>query len=414
MKYIVGFLLLFNQVFSQTSSFVKLSDEAEFGLITCAPGDELYSIFGHSALHLYDPVMGLSTVYNYGMFSFNTDNFYYKFVKGETDYKLGKQGYSRFVREYDWYQRNSYEHKLNLSQEEKQALFEAMETNYMPENRYYRYSYLLDNCSSRLRDMLQTVLGEKLDWNGVLQDSIIPDGYPMYDILQGFYSGEYIITYRDILDMYLVRSPWSDFGIDLAIGAPIDKPADINGSMFIPDFLMTAVCHSQVATDSVSKPLVESVDLITSYYEQSPINLSPKITDPVYILWFVSFIVLFITVLEIYFKRSFYWFDSILFGIFGLFAIVIWFVTYISVHPAVFPNYITIWLLPTHLFVAILIYIKSLRKYLDYYFILTVVITLIFFILWPFLPQRMNLANIPLILIPFIRSIKYSIVPRIM
>ncbi|MGB5383353.1 MAG: DUF4105 domain-containing protein, partial [Lutimonas sp.] len=65
-----------------------LSDEAEISVITCGPGSELYSTFGHSAFRILDPKRNLDKVYNYGTFNFETPNFYAKFVRGKLLYEL--------------------------------------------------------------------------------------------------------------------------------------------------------------------------------------------------------------------------------------------------------------------------------------------------------------------------------------
>jgi hypothetical protein len=408
MKALFFLLLLFSNILYASNPLgIKLSDNAQFGLLTCAPGDELYSTFGHSALRLFDEANDIDIIYNYGMFSFNTDNFYYKFVKGETDYRLGKQTTHSFIREYNWDQRNIYEHKLNLTSIENQQLFDALEINYLPENRVYRYSYLLDNCSSRLRDMLNYILKDKLIWEGNDYDSVISQGYYLYDILDAFTLGNIELTYRDILDMYLIRSPWSDLGIDIVIGAPIDEKADLHGSMFIPDFLMFGVCNSVVERDSGYVPLVKSVELLTEYYHNQIDSIKPKMSHPIYVLWILCFIILAISLWELYKNVHFKSVDFTLFLIYGIFAIIVWFVDHISVHPAVSPNYNNIWLLPTHLFVCIMIFFPSMKKYLLYYFKGIIIISFAFLLFWAIIPQSMNLTNVPIILIPLIRASKY-------
>lgn len=195
-----------------------LSSRARITVLTCTPGPDLYSIFGHSAIRVED-LQGdrmVDEVYNYGTFVFD-DQFYYKFVKGHLDYTLSRTDFGTFQQEYLYTGRGITEQELRLDSADRQRLYDALIENYKPENRIYRYDYFFDNCSSRI--------GE------IIRKSVSGDVRFTYVSAEPY-------TYRDAIDRYLVHMPWSDFGIDLALGIPCDEVMDRGQDMFLPDSLL--------------------------------------------------------------------------------------------------------------------------------------------------------------------------------
>ena len=110
------------------------NDSIRLSLLTCAPGEEIYSLFGHTAIRYENPSQGIDVVFNYGLFSFNTPNFIFRFSLGETDYQLGVTDYERFAAEYTFYGRSVWQQTLNLTNEEKAKLIQLLQENYRPEN----------------------------------------------------------------------------------------------------------------------------------------------------------------------------------------------------------------------------------------------------------------------------------------
>ncbi len=227
------FLLLFSfSAFAQT-----LSPSSRISLLTISPGEELYSTFGHSAIRVWDPALGIDVNYNYGSFDFNAPGFYLKFVRGYLDYMITSHpAYLEF--EY-WNRENRKitEQVLNLSLAQRQRVYEFLENNLKPENKNYRYKFFTDNCSTRLRDVLQIAAGDSLVFNQALNaDS----------------------TYRQWIDKYAHENgkSWADFGMDLAIGADSDKKTGWADAMFIPDNLMKAVDQAKVLTVKGEENLV--------------------------------------------------------------------------------------------------------------------------------------------------------------
>src|SRR5690606_35921872 len=152
----VAVLLLLSFIITKAPAQVQLNDSAKISLITSSPWyGEVYAYFGHTAILVQDDSTGINAVFNYGYFDSSQPNFYYHFVKGETDYILGATSYEDFIAEYGSKGQEVVIQELNLTPKTKQRLFEALYLNAMPENREYRYNFFYDNCATRPRDMVE-------------------------------------------------------------------------------------------------------------------------------------------------------------------------------------------------------------------------------------------------------------------
>lgn len=234
-------LLIWGQSYGQPP-VTTLSPQAKLSLLTCAPGTELYSIFGHSAFRVQDPVSRLDWVYNYGVFEFDTPNFILKFARGKLRYYVLSYSYRHFHREYLTEGRAIKEQVLAVNDAQKKAIFEALMTNELPENKYYAYDFFFDNCSTRERDLLENALGADLRF------------HPRKDDDYG--------TYRDLIDPYLRNDVWADFGIDLLLGLPTDADAHQKGAVFLPDYLFEALASAEIKENGSWKPLVSETQTL--------------------------------------------------------------------------------------------------------------------------------------------------------
>ncbi len=122
-------------------------------MLTCSPGEELYSTFGHTALRVKDNATRSDIIFNYGTFEFGPD-FYTKFIKGQLRYFLSIETYADFAYSYQYESRSIQEQVLRLSCAEKEKLFAALQANAQEENKYYQYDFLFDNCTTRARDIV--------------------------------------------------------------------------------------------------------------------------------------------------------------------------------------------------------------------------------------------------------------------
>jgi len=369
------FILLFPKAYS-----APLSEEAQISLLTCAPGDEIYSYFGHSAIRINDPKSGIDYVFNYGIFSFDTPNFIWRFSKGETDYLLAGQRMVSFMEEYHEEQRSVYEQVLNISQEEKQSLFDALLENAKKENRVYRYKHFSDNCSTRVRDQFEKCVNHQLQ----------------YDT-----SKDVKLTYRQLVDLCVPGNSWNGFGIKMALGIPADKVTTFSQKMFLPDFLSKDMATAKLMKDGVGVPFVKPVNTI---FKADPIEAGFSWTSPAVVVNLFLLIVAGLTFVEYRRKKRMIALDFVVFFSVGLAGFMLSFLCFISVLEATGWNLNLVWALPTHLIFAFLWLVPSLRLKLGWYLKLTTGIVLLFLVTMLLLPQTFHWLVVPACLSILLRS----------
>lgn len=374
MKYFNAIILSFLFLFSTSVSSQQLTDSAKVSILTCDPGRALYAAFGHTAIRICDPQLGIDLAYNYGMFDFETEYFYGKFISGATDYELGIDYTMFFKYRYEDRKIGVREQVLNMSLLEKQHLFEALIINYRPENRKYRYNFVYDNCATRPRDMIE--------------ESLHGDIFYQNDST----SGE---TFRHSIERYVGKNTWTKFGIDLLIGAESDQEASARNIMYLPQELEKAL--STATRQDGSPVVVESSQMLPSF----SIDLSPQQPEPLYAMCFV---LLFVVICSIFFPRFAQCFDVVLFFVVGILGSVVFFLTFFSFHPLVGENYNLLWLNP--LYLLMLIFLPFRFKKLNNLFYVALLITnLVAISGYLFLPQCFNIAFLPLMVALFIRVI---------
>ncbi|MCQ2346694.1 MAG: DUF4105 domain-containing protein [Paludibacteraceae bacterium] len=283
-----------------------LSDKARVSLLTCQPGQELYSRYGHTAFRISDPANDLDVIFNYGVFSFDTDNFYWKFVKGETYYELGIDNTDTFLWAYAFNRRAIYEQILNLTTEQKQRLFDALRVNYLPENRAYLYNFVFDNCATRAFNMLQNALGEEL---------------------QSDYVGRVGQPYRQVLSHYTGKYSWEDFGINLLFGRRANLPMENDDRLFLPEELMNYVSH---ATFADGTPLVQRENIMAF-----PTRPTPWYDDCRYGLVAYALLIIGLSLYDRSRKKLTWWVDLVVGIIYAFLIGIVIFLTFFSLHPLV-------------------------------------------------------------------------------
>jgi hypothetical protein len=364
-------LFFFPFAFSQDSCSLRIS------LLTCAPGEELYSTFGHTAIRVQDNATGSDEVYNYGTFEFDED-FYSKFVKGKLLYALAVQRFDEFLYQYQMESRSVIEQEISLTCAQKEKLLISLRTNALPQNRLYRYDFLFDNCTTRAGFMVDTAAGA----NVVFQNILAPKP----------------LTFRDHIDVYLNKAnqDWSQLGIDLLLGAKMDREANNREAMFLPDNLM-------IAFDSASadeKPLVGKKQTILAM--PSVASESLLITP---IIAFSMLLLLYGTLSFVKKKGAqalLSVLDFILFLTLGLVGVLLLFMWFGTDHALCANNYNLLWALPTNLAAAFFVHKNA--RWTQQYFSLVFLITVLLLAAWFFLPQRMNNAFLPLVLTIALRS----------
>lgn len=367
----------------QAQAQLPLSSKAEISLITCGPGqNELYSAFGHSAVRVKDPQLRLDLVFNYGIFDFDQPNFYLNFAKGHLLYMLAVTDWQRFQYTYLREGRSLHEQVLNLDSAQSQAYFNFLINNAKPEQRDYYYDYFYDNCATRIRDGLQAALPEAR-----LQFSTETQYQPSLSI-------------RQLCDQYLMYQPWGDFGIDFCLGLPMDKEADYQIEMFLPDLLEGAFADAQIVDQQGSRPLVRETRILnsdTNSYQR------PKWSP---ILFFGAFLVLGV-LLSLFGYHKIRWlrfFDVIVFGLSGLLGLFLLGLWTLTDHQAAAYNFNLLLFLPLHVITIPALLRGRLNKRFRGYFKILPYYLAVLLAIWIWLPQELNLSLMPLAALMILRA----------
>ena len=366
-------LLLLIGVISMLSVRAASVDSVRISLLTCAPGSEIYALFGHSAIRYEDPARGEDWVFNYGMFSFKDPNFVMRFVKGETDYQLGVIPYRYFEAEYALRGSSVYQQELNLTDAEKVKLIGLLRENYLPANRVYRYNYFYDNCTTRARDKIEESIEGKVV-------------YPESDR---------VVSYRDILHEFTAGSEWSEFGIDLCLGSEADEPIDERKQMFAPFYMLAAARGALIQRGDEVVPFVrEETKIVEAELEDEPaFPLSPMTCALLLLACTIGIVI------WGYRKgRQCLVWNVLMFALQGLGGCIIAFLFFFSLHPTVGSNWLLILFNPLPLLYLPVMIVRGMKQQKDPYHWYNAVVLTSFIILMPVLPQEFNPTVLPLAL----------------
>ena len=361
---------------------MQFSDSASISILTCSPGQEVYAKFGHSGIRINDSVTKTDMVFNYGIFSFNTENFYYKFIKGETDYYLGVHPTDFFLAEYE--ERNSmvWEQVLNLSTTEKRKIINALIENYRPENRVYRYNYVFDNCATRPRDKILNNITRYIQFQNTTDSK----------------------TFRHWVGEYVGHDTWLKFGIDLVFGMSADKTTQQYESMFLPEVLMNEFERAKVITknNENNRNLVKETKVIVSS-QATETQSSMLISKPFVIFSALLLLGILLSLYEQKTKKYYTLLDSLLLLGTGIAGIIVFYLMFISLHPLVKYNLNILWLNPLNIIAAVLIWVKPLRVYMFVYQLINILLLVLSLIAVALSVQDFNAAVFPLVVLIFIR-----------
>ena len=348
-------------------------DSVRISLLTCAPGSEIYALFGHSAIRYENPEKDQDWVFNYGMFSFKEPNFVMRFVKGETDYQLGVVPFRYFETEYALRGSSVYQQVLNLTDEEKVTLISLLEENYLPSNRVYRYNYFYDNCTTRARDKVEESIQGKV---------VYPET-------------EKEVSFRDIIHEFTAGSEWGEFGIDLCLGSEADEPIDERKQMFAPFYMMEAARGAMIHRADTVVPLVlEEFKVVDAVLEDEPAFPLSPMTCAMGLLVATAFVVGW----GIRKGRPCLAWNVLMFFLQGLGGCIVAFLFFFSLHPTVGSNWLLMLFHPLALFYLPIMIYRGIKGKKDPYHWLNVALLTSFMILMPFISQEFNLTVLPLAL----------------
>lgn len=306
-------------------------DSIEVSLLTCSPHEEIYSLYGHTALRWHDlhqsgPSAGNDIAFNWGIFNFNKPYFVLRFVFGLTDYELGIMPFQYFCTYYEKWGSSVTEQVLNLSNEEKMKLEAALQENLQPENRIYRYNYFYDNCSTRPRNIIEECINGKVE-------------YAQRE--------DYTPSYREMVGVCTRNHPWGTFGNDILLGIKADFKTDMRQQEFLPDNLLYDFDRAQIYADGTYRPLVKERRMVVLPGVQiieKDFPLTP--TECAVVLLIVA---LLLRGLEWKLKKVFVWWDVLLMLAQGLAGCVL-FAMIFSQHPTTSLNLQILLLNPLPLF----------------------------------------------------------------
>lgn len=337
---------------------VTLSDSAKISLITCGDGEEVYSHFGHSAIRVRDNNSNIDLAFNYGTFDPTAPNFLPKFIQGELNYFLSVYPYSYFEPSYVEENRWVKEEVLLLDNKEVNSFFQALILNAQGKNRYYRYYFFNDNCATRVRDIIiNSIPGISLS-----KDSLFVNR-----------------SLRDEMNKHLGSSPWTKFGLNIALGSRIDNSVNNWTSMFMPDNVSLQLSKASIKHKESPQTLVHLLAperfLVNSY----PIKSIGVVFSPIVVI----LLLLLLSIGGQFFYTNstvFVIMDYILWIALGLVGLLLFYFSFISLHTICKDNFNLLWISPFYLLYLIPTKSKA-GTYLHLYLSYGVLLLLVLFII---------------------------------
>ncbi len=355
------------------------------------PGDEVYSLFGHSSFRIADPATGLDRTYNYGTFDFRQAGFILRFARGRLDYILDTAPFDYEVARYSWLRRPIIEQRLALDPPTVSALYRRLEINALPENRAYRYLFFHDNCSTRLLEMLDSSLVDAGRPRVVL---------PTVDETESF---------RDLIRPYAAGAPVLWIGMSAGLGTPADEVATTRQRTFLPLELMRLFDASSLD----GRPLVAERD--TVFWIEGAGEPPRAFPWPTVLGWTLLAGGLVGTAAarrrpqrSIGQPRAVRLLDIALLAFAGVVGVVLAPLWLATEHGVTGPNLHLAWAWPTH--VAAAVAVARGRRWRGY-FAAAGALAAIIALGWPFLPQGMPAALLPVVVLLAVRCVDRATQP---
>lgn len=350
------------------------NDSINAYLLTCEPGKAIYELYGHTAIWIEDAVTGTDVVFNYGLFDFSTPHFVWRFSLGKTDYILGATRLRHFLREYSDRGSEVYAQQLNLTQDETRRLYDLLITNSRAENRVYRYNFMFNNCATMALDKIEESINGTVTYNR-------PDS---------------ALTFRDILTEHTKVRPWSEFAVDIVIGADGDLPVGYRQEAFAPLYLKQ-LASTAVITDTagIQRPLVLPYTRLVN--PENGVDFGNPLFTPIQTMWIVFLTVLLFTLLGWYKSRPYWLVDAILFSAQGIGGIVIALLYFFSEHPTTDTNWLVICFNPLPLIFIPFMIRRSRYGKVSAFMICEFIVCTAFLLLSPAIPQYIEPAVMILI-----------------
>ena len=369
---------IFYLIILSTKVYSQSTNDTTVYLLTCGPGTEAYSIYGHSAIRIVIPEKHTDTVYNWGVFDFDTPNFVWKFAKGRLDYMVIGESLKGFLGSYFFEQRYVYSQRINIDASEVRILIGLINENMKPENARYRYDFFYDDCTTRIRDLLEKSIGEKLKYAPEEKDKIP--------------------TFRDMVGKYQNPYPWYKFGVDLIMGSTADKKASSRDRMFLPIDLKEELSKTVVHRSGKMVPLLQNPVVLVDF--ESPVVKKMFVVSPPVVFTLIIILVL-ILAANTKSRKIIRVMDIIIYSVFSALSVLMIFFNFFTDHQQMRLNLNIIWLNPIIIVCLILL---ILNKAGTIWFRIVFYISAGFLVLHFILPQEFNISFFLLAIILLIRS----------
>ncbi|HPK09902.1 MAG TPA: DUF4105 domain-containing protein [Saprospiraceae bacterium] len=355
---------IFLTVFIVSSWSISVTAQ-KVSVLTCDPGQEIYSLFGHSAVRIiYDD--GRDLVFNFGTFDFEEPGFILKFVQGKLPYKLTVTSMRKFMYEYQYFHRSVREQLLNLDSIQSIKITNALEVNALSENALYKYDFLFDNCATRIRDVV----------------------YKHCDINSSKVYNSHGLTFRKLLLPYLENYPWTNLGINLILSGKTDLEADFNQEMFLPDYLHDNLGNLQ-KNDEMK--LIDSDKEILSFVDDTSKNnflLSPN-------FFFGLLLVLLVIAYFFNLAKTYRIVSSLTIAAAFIGSILFIFMWFFTDHSSTWANWNLLWINPLYVF----LFFKNRNQILVIKVLFSLTSISLINVFFQFLPQRFDASFVMILLL---------------
>ena len=327
---------------------LTLSPSAQFSYLAAQPSDEdVYTLYGHAGLRVCDSVQGFDVTFNYGLFNFSED-FVPRFIQGKTDYIVLPIPTSDYMSEYQG-RGVIYELVLRTDSLQRAHLWQLLIENVQPEHRTYRYNAFRDNCSTRpLALYFATLKGENQSPLDTQQLTFKFDSVSSIPSLSP-------TTWRTAINELEASSPWLVLGTDLAMGTALDQEMSIAQRFFIPMEVARLLPHLSVATSSEGNNWVRPVQQAIAYGQPHPIAPAGlSLTHPQVVFTLLLLISVIVFIYRYRRKPVAGIIEGSIYLVAGLGGSLLCYLTFLSEHPMVSPNYNLLALHPLYLLIALL------------------------------------------------------------
>lgn len=349
---------------------IQLSAYSEVSILTIGPGTSLNDAFGHSAIHIKDPMYRLDIVYDYGRYDFETEGFYLNFAKGKLNYEIGAANYKPFISYYKSKRREVKSQTLNLSLAEKQALFQKLQQNILPQNKSYLYDFFYNNCATKIKDNIVSVSEKPIEFEQ-------PKDFEQH-------------TFRALIRSQVEQNSWGGFGIDLALGSIIDQVAPVDDHMFLPRYIHH---FFEVAKfKNKNEPLIKKQEILSG----QQLNVTHSFwSSPLFIFSILSILILLVTYKNYKSNTRAKWLDISIFSVTGLIGVLLLLLWFATDHTATAYNYNLLWAFAFNLLFIPTLLKKRVKKRFVGYLKFLILMMFLMALHWSTGVQSFNIGLIP-------------------